>query len=119
MADLFYMGGPIFMGMLTIILVAGVATAIYIFVQEKKENSKRIPVSLVKEIGIFGLVLGIFAQFIGLYEAFQAIEQMGSVSPALLIGGLKVSSVTTLYGFVIFLITYLLYFWLTTIHREA
>lgn len=107
------------MGILTLILIAGVSTAVYIFTQRGKKNEKIPPVSLVKEIGIFGLVMGIFAQFIGLFEAFQIIEQMGSVSPVLLIGGLKVSSITTLYGLVIFLVAYLLYFWLTTIRREA
>ncbi len=107
------------MGILTIVLIAAVATAIYIFFQKGNESSKFPSVSIVKEIGIFGLVVGIFAQFLGLFEAFQAIEQMGSVSPALLIGGLKVSSITTLYGLVIFLIAYLLYFWLTTIRKEA
>ncbi|MDX1641613.1 MAG: MotA/TolQ/ExbB proton channel family protein [Balneolaceae bacterium] len=119
MADLFYMGGPFFMGILTIIFVTALATAIYIFLQQKKESTKKLPVSLVKEIGIFALVVGIFAQFLGLFDAFQAIEEMGSVSPALLIGGLKVSSITTLYGFIIFMIAYLLYFWLTTIRREV
>ena len=98
------------MGILTIILIAVVATAIYIFLQQKKEISKKLPVSLVKEIGIFGLVVGIFAQFLGLFDAFQAIEEIGSVSPALLIGGLKVSMITTLYGIFIFVIAWLLYF---------
>lgn len=119
MADLFYRGGPLFMGILTIILIAVVATSIYYFLQIKKENSRRQSVSLVKEIGVFGLVVGIFAQFIGLFEAFKAIEEMGSISPALLIRGLKVSSITTLYGLMIFLVAYLLYFWLTAILKEA
>lgn len=115
MIDLFYMGGPLFMGILTIILFTAVAVAVYIFVRGGKESKKRISPTVVKEIGIFGLVFGIFGQFMGLYQAFTAIEQMGSVSPALLAGGLKVSAITTLYGMVIFVITWLLYFGLKAV----
>ena len=115
MIDLFYAGGPLFMGILTIILIAAVASAVYIFVQGRSENAKVPSVNLVKEIGIFGLVVGIFGQFIGLYQAFDAIEQMGAVSPAILAGGLKVSAITTLYGMIIFVIAWLMYFGLKAV----
>jgi hypothetical protein len=114
MIDLFYTGGLLFMSILTIILTAVVSTAIFIFLKKKK-NENHTSIRLVKEIGIFGLVVGIFAQFIGLYQAFSAIEQAGSVLPSLLIEGLKVSSITTLYGFVIFLLAWLLYFGLKAV----
>ncbi|NBC64295.1 MAG: hypothetical protein GVY07_01360 [Bacteroidetes bacterium] len=110
MFDLFYMGGPLFMGLLTIILVALIATAVYSFVKINRDGSSPKSVSLVKEIGIFGFVFGIFGQFLGLYQAFTAIEAAGDVSPALLAGGLKVSMITTLYGMIIFVIAWLLYF---------
>lgn len=115
MIDLFYAGGPLFMGILTIILIVAVAVAIYIFVQRGKEPNNKISETLVREIGIFGLVVGILGQFIGLYQAFIAIEQMGSVSPALLAGGLKVSAITSLYGMIIFVIAWLLYFGLKSV----
>jgi len=110
MFDLFYAGGPLFMGILTIILVALIATAVYSLIKIKRDGSSSKSVSLVKEIGIFGFVFGIFGQFLGLYQAFTAIEAAGDVSPALLAGGLKVSMITTLYGMIIFVIAWLLYF---------
>ena len=110
MFDLFYAGGPLFMGILTIILVALIATAVYSLIKIKRDGSSSKSVSLVKEIGIFGFVFGIFGQFLGLYQAFTAIEAAGDVSPALLAGGLKVSMITTLYGMTIFFIAWLLYF---------
>lgn len=110
MFDLFYAGGPLFMGILTIILIALIATAVYSFIRIKRDGSGPQSVSLVKEIGIFGFVFGIFGQFLGLYQAFTAIEAAGDVSPALLAGGLKVSMITTLYGMIIFVIAWLLYF---------
>lgn len=96
------------MGLLTVILMAVVATAVFLYLQKRKGYQPSV--SIIKEIGIFGLVIGIFAQLLGLYEAFSAIEQIGSVSPALLIGGFKISSITTLYGLIIFLLAGLLYF---------
>ena len=110
MIDLFYMGGPLFMGILTIVLISLVALSVYIYMTGGKEDVKQPAIMLVKEVGIFGLVVGIFSQFIGLYQAFTAIEQMGSVSPAMLFTGLKVSSITTIYGFIICIIGWLLYF---------
>jgi len=61
-------------------------------------------------LGLLALVFGIFGQLIGLYSAFQDIEIMGSVSADMLAGGLRVSSICTLYGMAIFLFSYLIWF---------
>lgn len=108
MIDLFITGGPLFMGLLSIVFISMLSLAVYIFLHRKSEQCP--PVTLVRELGIFSLVVGFFGQFIGLYEAFAAIEQMESISPAMLAGGLKVSSITTLYGCLIFTLGWLIYF---------
>lgn len=95
------------MGILTIILIATVSVAIINYMRLKKGQNANI--TIVKEIGIFGLIVGIFGQTLGLYSAFTAIERVGTVSSELLFGGLKVSSITTIYGLVICMIGYLLY----------
>lgn len=64
----------------------------------------------VRFFGLLALVTGVLGQLIGLYGAFAAIEQAGEVSQALLAGGLKVSSITTIYGFIIFVLTRLVWF---------
>jgi hypothetical protein len=110
MKNLFHMGGPIFMGILTIILIAVIATAVFCLLQQRKESSDRISAGLVKEIGLFGLIVGIFGQFLGLYSAFSMIEKAGTISQELLISGLKISSITTIYGLIICLTAWLLYF---------
>lgn len=110
MIDLFFIGGPLFMGTLTIILIAVVSMAVYIAIQKKKDVENPLADSWVKELGILGLVIGIFGQFIGLYQAFSAIEEMGSVSQSMLAGGLKVSSITSIYGLVIFILAIILTF---------
>lgn len=115
MKNLFYMGGPLFMGTLTVILILMVAWAIYHFlpVLLKKEinvTKTRSKLKHIKTIGTFALVTGILGQLIGLYQAFDVIEKMGNVSQSLVAGGLKVSMITSLYGIVIFLLSLLLWF---------
>lgn len=73
------------------------------------ETTFRHRLTYIKSTGLFTLVVGIFGQLIGLYQAFSAIERAGAISPALLAGGLKVSMITTLYGITIFLLSYLIW----------
>lgn len=114
MTNLFYMGGPLFMGILSLLFLVILSMAIFRAIQIQKndvdhETTFRHRLSYIKSIGLFTLVTGIFGQLIGLYQAFSAIERVGDVSPALLAGGLKVSMITTLYGITIFLISYLVW----------
>jgi biopolymer transport protein ExbB/TolQ len=103
------------MGILTLILVTVVAVGIINGLPVLKGNclSQEIcyrKISYIKSVGLFALIFGILGQMIGLYSAFAAIEQMGGVSPAMLAGGLKVSSITTIYGLVIYVIALLIWF---------
>lgn len=96
--DIFYMGGPLFMSLISICHLAVFLAFILHF---RGVDS----IKYVREFGLLALTLGVLGQLIGLFEAFKAIELMGDVSPALLAGGLKVSSVTTLYGLFGFIIS--------------
>jgi hypothetical protein len=115
MKDLFYMGGPGFMGTLTVILILMVAWAVYhflpVFLKKEVNFAKtRSKLKHIKTIGTFALVTGILGQLIGLYFAFSAIEEVESVIPAILMRGLKVSMIPTLYGILIFLFSLLIWF---------
>lgn len=96
--DLFYMGGPLFMSLISI---AQLGMFVAIIMHFRGSHT----LNYVRELGLLALALGILGQLIGLFEAFKAIEMMGDVSPALLAGGLKVSSITTLYGLIGFIIS--------------
>ena len=97
--ELHYQGGMLFMSVLSILFALIIASAIFGII---KDSQKWIKIS--QELGLFALVWGILGQVLGLFGAFQAIEIVGEVSQALLAGGLKVSSITTLYGLIIFLV---------------
>lgn len=114
MIELFYMGGPLFMSILTLLLLANVAWITYhTLAAMAKSNNKEKSLELLsysKSIGTFALVTGILGQLIGLYSAFSVIESGMDVSPAMVYGGIKVSMITTLYGVFIYLISLLLWF---------
>lgn len=114
MTDLFYMGGPLFMGILSLLLLVIFSMTIFRAIQILQndiahETTFLHRLTYIKSAGLFTLVFGIFGQLMGLYQAFSAIEQAGDISPALLAGGLKVSMITTLYGVSIFLLSYLIW----------
>ncbi len=115
MKDLFVMGGSLFMGILTILLVIILATSVYFGLsiasgkaEEKKNFSHRL--TYLKSLGLFTMITGILGQLIGLTEAFKAIEAAMDISPAIMAGGLKVSMITTLYGIIINLLSILIWF---------
>ena len=85
----FMMGGPLFMFFLTLLLIG----VIYAALQRK---------AILKEFGLAALAFGFLGQLIGLLGAFEAIEAAGGVSQSILAGGLKVSSITSIYGLMIY-----------------
>lgn len=111
------------MGILTLILIAMLAVSIMnglpVLKSASKTDRDRIKISYIKSVGLFALIMGILGQLIGLYQAFMGIEAMGSVSSAMLAGGLKVSMITTLYGLLIYVLSYLIWFGLSFTLRNS
>jgi len=114
MFELFWMGGIEFMSILTLMFLAalifGGLSASDIFSKGLKGDEVKRRLDYVKFFGLLALVTGVLGQLIGMFMAFQAIEQIGEVSQAMLAGGLKVSSITSIYGMLIFVITRLIWF---------
>jgi hypothetical protein len=115
MKNIFFMGGTLFMSILTILLVIMITWILYHFIAgyNSKESNLEIVLRRMgygKSIGLFAMITGIFGQLIGFYEAFSAIENAGDISPGLVYGGIKVSMITTLYGISIYLTSLMLWF---------
>ncbi len=115
MKDLFVMGGALFMGILTILLVIVLAVTVYFAISiasGKATGEKNFlhKLTYLKSVGLFTMITGILGQLIGLMTAFAAIEQAMDISPAIMAGGLKVSMITTLYGILIYLVSILTWF---------
>ncbi|NME71779.1 MotA/TolQ/ExbB proton channel family protein [Flammeovirga aprica] len=104
-SEFFYWGG---VEAMTTISIFGILMILLLVVRIFKIKSRLLSLekalSIANELTIFCLVLGIFFQLIGLFGAFQAIEAVGSISMGILAGGLKVSLISTFYGFFYFII---------------
>ena len=104
MFKLFMQGGAGYMTILTVLLVA-------IFFAAWKAPR------WIKEIGSFALVFGFLTLLIGLYQMFEALQQVATdigegvtgvfdlISPGVLFGGLKIALIPVFYGIIIYLIS--------------
>jgi len=119
MKDLFLMGGPSFMAILTLFLI--ITTAWFIYHFSISYNSNKMSQEKLlrlfgygRSIGLFSLIIGITGQMVGLSAMFSAIEeaiQKGEeVIPVLVYGGIKVTMIVTIYGMLIFLFSLALWF---------
>lgn len=98
---------------ITIVGAAMLAGALYTLVQvfgssPDGPNLRRMN-SVVLQLGILAFFLGILSQAMGLMQAFQVIQQVGDVSPALLAGGLYVSLIAPVWGLIILTVAWILY----------
>ena len=71
----------------------------------------------IKEIGSFALVFGFLTLLIGIYQMFEALQQVAMdigegvtgvfdlISPGVLFGGLKIALIPVFYGIIIYLIS--------------
>ena len=109
MVKLFLSGEPLFMGILTlpilvIIYLASVSLHQITF-SIPRFSAQKTRLALIKDLGLFALVFGVFSQFLGLYGALEAIEIWGNVEAKILFEGLKVSSIPLCYGLIIFFVS--------------
>ena len=115
MKNLFLMGGPLFMSILTILLITMSGWIVYHLIVAYNSQQTNLEKTLRKlkygkSIGLFAMIIGIFGQLLGFFDAFSAIEKAGDISPALVYGGIKISMISTLYGIFIYLFSLLLWF---------
>ena len=94
-------GGPFFMYPLFFIIILLLILIVKGFLQK---GSVEKTVSLISSIALFAIVWGFLGQIIGLIGAFDAIESVGDVSPAVLAGGLKVAFLAPVFGMFAFLV---------------
>jgi flagellar motor component MotA len=100
--DFHLTGGLPFMALLTLTLFAIVGVISLSFV--RKENREPKWLEAIKQLGGFSLAWGAFGTLVGLYEAFSDLSTMDQMLPLnVIMGGLRVALITTLYGFGIFL----------------
>ncbi|MBK5280264.1 MAG: MotA/TolQ/ExbB proton channel family protein [Bacteroidia bacterium] len=114
-------GGPPFMFPLLLLFVINIGIFIYILIsliQKKQFNPKWL--EAIKQIGGLAAAYGTFGTLIGLFFAFDALEEMEEMIPLqVIMGGLKVALVTVLYGLIIFCLSLLAYIILKLASRNS
>ncbi len=107
-------GGPFFMSLIYIMYIAAIFFVIksLISYRSPKATEKFLirQSSWILFLGSLAFLTGIFAQMVGFYEAMQAIQQAGDISPALIAGGFRVSLLAPLYGFQLLLLSAIYWF---------
>jgi biopolymer transport protein ExbB/TolQ len=61
-------------------------------------------------LGSFAFLIGMLGQILGLMQALRVIPEIKDISPALLAGGFRVSLLAPVYGFVLLLVSYIIWF---------
>ncbi|MBL7858579.1 MAG: MotA/TolQ/ExbB proton channel family protein [Cyclobacteriaceae bacterium] len=100
-------GGMIYMAPLTIIFLINLGLIFYGFYvkMQHKAIQERL-LETIKQLSGFALAFGAFGTLIGLFFAFGSLSEMSEALPlSTIMGGLKVAMYTTLYGFIIFIVT--------------
>lgn len=104
LAKRFHEGGPFFMSLILIALLLSIFFLIRATLSLNKNEAKfKKMISLVSEMSLLGLVLGVLASIMGMIEAFDKLEFNGDI--ANMGGGLKVTLLTMLFGTFTFIIS--------------
>ncbi|MBN2807376.1 MAG: MotA/TolQ/ExbB proton channel family protein [Prolixibacteraceae bacterium] len=97
---------------LVVILIAD-----YVLKRQRK-NAKKLSEAILF-VGSFAFLLGILGQAVGIIEALDAIEAAGDVSLGLMAGGFKVSMIAPMYGFMLFIVSFVIWFIFRSMNRFA
>ena len=93
LSELFIEGGMYFMSILTLLFAL-------LFLAAWKAPA------WVRDIGIIALAFGILSHLIGIYMALDDIIRFeGDLSATVIFAGYRVSLITVLYGFIIFIVS--------------
>ncbi len=108
-------GGPAFMSIIYIMWVAVIILVIrFLIIYSKDKQSIKLKRTndAILFIGSLTFLIGIFGQTIGIFMALSSIQAVGEggIAPALIAGGLKVSMITTMYGFGLILTSSVVWF---------
>lgn len=89
--------------MIPLLLIIFIMIGLLIVALAQKKDPKKMS-QLIGHFSLFGMIWGFLGSTIGLISAFDAIQAVDNVATPLVAGGLKVALLTTLFGFVTFLI---------------
>jgi hypothetical protein len=113
-------GGKVFMVPLTLLFTINIFIFFHVLsaIIRKKEIHTNWLES-IKQIGGLAAAWGTWSTILGLFQAFDALENSPEVIPfPVICGGLKVASLTVLYGLAIYCISLLAYITIKLVNQR-
>lgn len=73
------------------------------------DRSKRF-LDIILFWGSLAFAFGILYQIMGMFQVFSVVAEVGDIAPSIIMSGFKVTIIAPFYGFIIFVISYILWF---------
>ncbi len=98
-------GGPFQMTLILLLFILMLILVVITVLKLKKSGLQfRKYLSLINQVGLLALVIGLFGQLLGLIQVFDAFESLGNINPALFAGGIKLTLLPSVFGGFTFLL---------------
>ncbi|WP_026449621.1 MotA/TolQ/ExbB proton channel family protein [Aequorivita capsosiphonis] len=92
-------GGPFWMTLIILCFLLMLILIVSAILKLKSSNNIfRKSISLINQIALLALVIGLFSQLLGLIQVFDAFQSLNNVNPELFAGGLKVTLLSPVFG---------------------
>lgn len=118
----FLLGGPFFMTIHLILWILVIFFTVKFLLNyfSDKRNLKKLNKmkSYILFIGGYGFLLSIFYQLLGFFGALSAIEIAHDISPAMILGGFKISLIAPLFSLFLLLISSIIWFFFRNLIQE-
>ncbi|HOO83302.1 MAG TPA: MotA/TolQ/ExbB proton channel family protein [Prolixibacteraceae bacterium] len=88
------------------------------FFRKQIRNAKKLTEAILF-FGSLAFLIGLLGQAVGIMAALDAIETAGDVSLGLMAGGFKVTMIVPMYGFMLFILSLIVWFIFRALNKEA
>lgn len=107
----FYRAGGPFMNLVSLMAILTLVITVWksVDIFSKKKYSYKL-LDLILLGGSVALAVGLLSQIVGIVQALNAIMEAADVSPAIVMGGAKVSFFAPIWGFIVFIFSMIFYF---------
>ncbi|HKI90198.1 MAG TPA: MotA/TolQ/ExbB proton channel family protein [Draconibacterium sp.] len=109
LSEIYPAGGP-YMNVISLLALVMIVVTVWKLVQiiSKKQFDFKL-LDLILLAGSVSAAVGILSQIIGIVQALEAIRAAADVSPQIVMGGAIVSFYAPIYGFIVFVISMVIY----------
>ncbi|HPD95047.1 MAG TPA: MotA/TolQ/ExbB proton channel family protein [Tenuifilaceae bacterium] len=97
---------PIYILWLTVIVLTALLIVRYL---KTGEDSKRIR-EVILFLGSFAFLYGMLGQALGIMQMMNCVGEVGNIAPAIIAKGFVISMLPTMYGFVLMLVSFIVWF---------